>query len=239
MITERLNFRRIYDLTERVLPDRIDTNIPGEDELGQFFVRRTLSAYGAVQEKEIHEHIPAAGKEVISKSLFDLMDGGEVLSFKIEEDSKADYYALKENIEKSAKLKQIPPNVFLLSPFDNLIIQRERTKRLFGFDYVLECYHPPAKRKYGYFVIPILWGDSLVGRLDPKADRKNKTLIIHSILFEQGFKAFDNFLPSFADKLCDFARFNKCDKIIIEKISPAKIKTKLKRILKEAGFGDY
>jgi len=224
MITERRNFQRIYDLTERVLPDNVDTSFPSNDELGQFLVRRALSAYGVAQEKEIRKHIDAASKEIISKSLRDLVDSGEVIPLQIKEDKNSDYYALADSIDKSARLKQMPSRVFLLSPFDNLIIQRERIERLFGFDYAIECYLPAAKRKYGYFSLPILWGENFVGRLDPKVDRKNKTFLIRSLVFEPKFKAFHDFLPLFADKLWDFARFNQCEKVKLEKVLRADFK---------------
>jgi uncharacterized protein YcaQ len=231
MITERRNFQRVYDLTERVLPDDIDTSLPDDDELGQFLVRRALSAYGLAQEKEIRDHIHAASSKVIAKALNDLVDAGEVIPLKIEADENADYYALPEAIEQSAQLEQGPRRVFLISPFDNLIIQRERTKRLFGFDYALECYLPAAKRKYGYFVLPILWDDSFVGRLDPKAERKKKTLIVRNLVFEPTFSAFDDFLPAFAEELVNFARFNQCDTIKLEQISPANIKQPLEHLV--------
>jgi uncharacterized protein YcaQ len=244
MISERRKFQKVYDLTERVLPEDVDTRYPDDDELGRFFVRRGLSAYGVAQEKEIQVFLQpgaardsifqAAGREVIAKSLRELVDAGEVSPLKIKEDENSEYYALTETLEKTAHNQTAPAQVFLLSPFDNLIIQRDRTRRLFGFDYSLECYTPAPKRKYGYFVLPILWGDKLIGRLDPKADRKGKTLFIRSLMLEAGFNAFDEFLPSFVAKLSGFARFNQCDKVIFENVSPAGIKTAVKRSIKEA-----
>lgn len=103
---------------------------------------------------------------------------------------------------------------------DNLIIQRERIKRLFGFDYAVECYVPAVKRRYGYFVLPILWGDRFVGRLDPKADRKKKVLIVRNLVFEPEFMAYDAFLPLLVNKLIELARFNDCERVIFEKVSP-------------------
>jgi uncharacterized protein YcaQ len=242
MITERRNFQKIYDLTERVLPNDIDTSIPSNDELGHFIVRRALSAYGVAREREIRSFmqpeaardsdIQAASKDIISNSLNNLIETGEVIQIQIEEKPDVDYCAFTETVEKSGKLKQSSMHVSLLSPFDNLIIQRDRIKHLFDFDYTLECYVPAARRTYGYFVLPVLWGDSLVGRLDPKADRKQKTLIINSLVFEPEFDVPDNFLPSFADKLKNFARFNACDNIVFEKISPKKIEGKLKKLVK-------
>lgn len=233
MITQRRNFHRVYDLTERVLPKAVDTRVPDDDELGRFFVRRALSAYGLAQEKEIREHIHAAGKEVISKSLAELVDSGQVTALRIKEDSDADYYALAETIAKVAKFRKRQPRVFILSPFDNLIIQRQRLRNLFGFDYALECYVPAVKRKFGYFTLPILWGQDFVGRLDSKADRKNKTFIVRKLALEPRLKNMDELLPVFANKLTELAKFNQCKKIKLEKVSPACIKATLERSLKE------
>ncbi len=233
MITERRNFQRIYDLAERVLPDDIDTAVPDDDELGRFLVRRALSAYGVAREGEIREHIYAAEKGVISKALDDLTDAGEVLKVKVEKDEGIDYYALSSMIMVSARLKRTAPRLHLLSPFDNLIIQRDRIRSIFDFDYALECYVAPGKRKYGYFVLPILWGERFVGRLDPKADRKKKTFIVNNLVFEPGFRADDKFLSSFIQRLWDLARFNHCEKISVKKTSPASIKATLERELKK------
>lgn len=246
MISERRNSQKIYDLTERVLPSHVDTSFPDDDELGQFLVRRALAAFGVAQEKEIRlfmqpgsprdSHVGAANKEVVSKSLSDLVEAGEVIRVAIEKQQSADYYAQSNTIEESAGFDQVAPDVFLLSPFDSLIIQRERTKRIFGFDYTLECYVPAAKRTVGYYVLPILWGAHFVGRLDPKAEHKRKTLIIRNLVFEPEFSAFDEFLPLFAEKMTDFARFNQCTRIVFEKISPAKITAPVQRFMKEAGL---
>jgi len=232
MISERRNFERVFDLTERVLPKGIDTSIPEDDELGRFFVRRALSACGIATEKEIREHIHAVKKEPLKKAIDELVDSGEVVTVTIESSSKTVYYALQKQIELGLKLKKLTSKVHLLSPFDNFIIQRDRISELFGFDYALECYVTPKKRKFGYFAVPILWGEQFAGKLDPKADRKNKTLLIQNLEFEKDLTDFDHFLPQFAEKLHDFARFNQCDKISLNKLSPTKVKREVERALK-------
>ena len=234
MIAERRNFHRMYDLAERVLPEGIDTSTPGEDELGRFFVRRALSAYGVAKEKDAYAHLSATSKAVLSQSLADLIDAGEIVGVNVGDADLNTYYALAETIKKTARLKQLVPGVSFLSPFDNLIILRDRVKELFRFDYSLECYVPAAKRKYGYFVLPILWGDSLVGRLDPKADRKRKALIINNLVFETGFRKVDELLPLFANALSEFARTNQCETIECNLVTPAKVKRPLERLVKQA-----
>lgn len=227
MVTERRKFQRIFDLTERVLPDGVNTSFPDNDELGKFLVRRALSAYGVATENEIRKHIDSADKQVIAKTLTDLIEAGEVTRLTVKGVEDTDYFALSERLETLTKLRKASPRIHLLSPFDNLVIQRERIKRLFGFDYALECYVPPAKRKYGYFVLPILWDEKLVGRLDPKADRKKKTLVINSLLLEDTLDKRGAFLDALSQKLWDLARFNKCEKITIRKSSPAGLKKEL------------
>lgn len=231
MVSERRNFQRVYDLTERVLPEDVDTRYPGDDELGHFLVRRALSAYGVAREKEIREHIHAADKDVISQSLADMLDASEVIPVEIKGLDGADYYALPEMVEQSAGLERQSLHVCLLSPFDNLIIQRERIKNLFGFDYTLECYLPAAKRKYGYYSLPILWGEQFVGRLDPKAERKKKVLTVRNLVFEPQFQVNDEFLAEFERALTDFMHFNQCQSVEFENVSPKKVLKPLRRLI--------
>jgi uncharacterized protein YcaQ len=220
MVTERRNFQRVYDLTERVLPRDVDARYPDDDELGRFLVRRALSAYGIAREKEIRGHLHAADKEVISRSLTEMLDASEVSALRIEGLDSADYYALPQTIEQSAGLERLGSHVRFLSPFDNLIIQRERIKNLFDFDYTLECYLPAAKRKYGYFSLPILWGEQFVGRLDPKAERKKKELVVRNLVFEPHFRVNDEFIAEFGQALADLVHFNQCESLKFENVSP-------------------
>ena len=244
MISERRKFQKVYDLTERVLPQNINSTFPTGEELGEFFVRRALLALGLANEREIQKFMQpetsrdsdflAVSKEALLQSLNDLIEAKIVVPVSIDDNKTKTYYALSGTIENSSNLKSSSEQVYLLSPFDNLIIQRNRTKQLFDFDYTLECYMPAEKRKFGYFVLPILWNGNFVGRLDPKADRKNKTLIIKNIVFEPAFSGFEESLPSLVKKLVDFAKFNNCEKIELLKITPGKIIAKLKYEVKKS-----
>ncbi|MGD9900512.1 MAG: winged helix-turn-helix domain-containing protein [Calditrichaceae bacterium] len=244
MITERKNFQKIYDLTERVLPSELNITMPDENELGQFLVKRALTAFGIANDKEIQKYLQpetsrdsdlqVANKEVLSTTINHLLEEKEITPVKIEGIDNSVFYVPTTALENSADLQSEPSRIHLLSPFDNLIIQRDRIKSIFGFDYTLECYLPEKKRKFGYFTLPVLFGERFVARLDPKADRKNKILLIQNLVFEPQFTKFDEFLPTFAKELVKFARFNDCETVQIKKISPAKIKTDLNRALKNA-----
>ena len=231
MISERKNFQKVYDLTERVLPSGTDTTSPTEEELGRFHVRRALGGLGAAQEREIRDAFHIVNRSLIAKTLEEMQQSKEVISVSIEGLTDA-YYALTETLERDES--PLSNTAYILSPFDNLTIQRNRIERLFGFKYTIECYLPEAKRKYGYFVLPILWRDKIIGRLDSKADRKTKTFIAKKLWFEPGFQAFDEALPAFADTLAWFARFNGCDTIEFDVIKPTGHKRRLKSLVKHS-----
>ncbi len=230
MVTRRDNFQRIYDLTDRVLPEGIDTSMPEEGELGRFLVRRALKAQGISAMNDIVKHIHAVGREVITTAARSMLEEEEILLVSLEDDSS--YYILSESLENLNRSISNSPEVHIFSPFDNLIIQRNRMSRFFDFDYTLECYVPRAKRRYGYFVLPLMWGTEFVGRMDCKADRKKKILTLHTLSFEEGFNEWEEFLPVFAAKVADFAVFNNCSRIDLEDVKPRRIMAPFKRLLK-------
>jgi len=237
MISSRNNFIKVYDLTERVLPETIDTRFPTEEESSLFFVRTALQTLGLASEKNIRLFMQAEAardgefssfdKNANSRVLKRLVESGEVVQFEIGNENNSAYFGFSNILEKVTSQKNPAQPIHLLSPFDNLIIQRERLKILFDFDYTMECYVPAAKRKVGYYVMPILWGTKFIGRFDPKADRKSNTLVINNLVFEPDFTDFDACLPALCAKLWDMARFNECDKIQLEKAWPERIKAEL------------
>jgi uncharacterized protein YcaQ len=231
MITRRDNFHRIYDLTERVLPPGTDTAVPDGEELGRFLVERALKAHGPATERCIAGHIHAAGRDVVRKALDRMTDAGEVIPASV--DGEGGYYVLSGLEHMYSVPGESHTTVHILSPFDNLIIDRVRTERLFGFRYALECYTPREKREYGYFVLPVLWGDRFAARIDARADRKKRILEVHSVHLEEGLGDVCDFLPSFASKLWDFARWNLCCSVDIGRVIPGELRHQLKRELRK------
>ena len=228
MVAERRNFHRLYDLTERVLPPGIDTTEPSPDEMSRFRVRRALAGHGMAKLGE------REGKGA-AEALEELISAGEVVAVKVAGADEEPQYALREALEEAARASRTKKRLHLLSPFDNLIISRHRLRELFDFDYSLECYRPAPKRRYGYFCLPILWGDEFVGRLDPKADRKQKTLLIRKVILEPDSCGRTDFLPALAAKLWALAAFNECERVVIERTTPAKLKAALRRELRAGG----
>lgn len=223
MISERRKFQKVYDLTERVLPGTIDTSIPDTNETAYYVVRRALRAMGIATRKEIHKFLQpgndrdsdlqAVEKKEINRVIQELLESNELVSIKIDTLSEYEYFCFNRLLEDFVPEQQGDQSIHILSPFDNLIIQRERIGQLFNFNYVLECYMPQAKRKFGYFVLPILLGNTFIGRMDCKANRQQKMLEIISMSFEDSFISDKQTLTKLAAKLKLFAHFNGCNSV--------------------------
>ncbi len=230
MIAERRGFERVYDLSERVLPAGTDTRVPSAEELGRFLVRRALNALGVASEKEIREYIRIGDKGLVAAAVQEMLSAGEIVCLRVE-DTKGAAFALPAVLERGSRLRARPPVVRILSPFDNLAIFRPRLEERFGFDYAFESYVPKNKRNHGYFVLPILFGETMVGRLDPKADRVGKRLIIRRLAVEPLHAGTEGLLAALAAALASFARFNGCDRVVLHDVRPKKILTPLAHAL--------
>jgi uncharacterized protein YcaQ len=163
-----------------------------------------------------------------------LADAGEVTYLEIA-GQEGSFCALTETLDKVTSQLVNSKHVHILSPFDNLVIRRGWLAQFFGFAYKLEAYTPAAKRKYGYFCLPILWGERFVGRMDAKADRKSKTFIVRKLIFEPEFDDFEALWPGFVEKLSALATFSGCGQIAVEGTDPKVIQPLLERALALGG----
>jgi uncharacterized protein YcaQ len=218
MIDRRENFQRWYDLTERVYPTWDDAKTPTADEQRRVLAEQALRAMGLTTARWLPDYFrtnwtrsisPAAAKAALDE----LVERGLATPAKVE--------GLRDPVFVCAPLLQrrIPPSrTTLLSPFDSLVWDRRRTLDLFQFEVVLECYVPAAKRRYGYFSLQVLYRDQLVGRLDPKAERKTRQLRVKALHLEPWFapRADERFYRSLASTLSDFAAFNGCETVVVE-----------------------
>jgi len=228
MVAERRNFHRIYDLAERVLPCAVDATPPPPEEIARFVVRRVLSTWGIAPPGEIrwgwrrHQGIDAA--------LAELVGSGEVCRVRVDGIDE-EHYALAEALGSLPKRSRAKPRLHILSPFDSMVMRRRHLGSLFGFECKLECYTPAAKRRWGYFCLPILWGEEFIGRLDAKAERKRQTLVVKRLVFERNFRSHDAVRPALVQELRAFADFNGCERVRIEQAVPGKARAPLEREL--------
>lgn len=208
MICERNGMEKVYDLTERCLPENIDLSMPTLYEYAQYLFNNTLRAHGAFTWKQLVHLKKNDLKETMRVVLKDQIDAGVVSAIKLENGQTlyVDVAAIGQKVSTDFGLK-------ILSPFDNSLIHRDRLASLFEFDYRIECYVPAAKRVYGYFCLPILYQDELVGRVDCKAHRSIKELEVISLHLEKTVKNKELFLFELEQELKRFAAFNQCSTI--------------------------
>ena len=226
MVPYRVNFHKVYDLTERVLPENTDTTLPDPEEYARFLITRYLQANGLGQSAEI-TYLLKNTKPLVSATLQEMVSNGELLKISAGGNS---YYALPASLELLSK-SLARSKLKILSPFDNLLIQRKRMQTLFGFDYLIECYVPEAKRQYGYFSLPVLWKGKLVARMDCKTERKKSLLHIHHLALEPWLVKTDAFFLALQKELASFLQFNNCSNLRLHRTSPANFKPVLQTVI--------
>ncbi len=213
MVTRTRDFQRIYDLPKNLVPDDVDSTMPTPEEFARHTILRVLRSLGVAGVKEMAWRARFVKGHIIREYIHQLVAGGEVCKVQLEDRKGAPLYMLPAYRNKKI---QLSGDAFILSPFDNLNVFRHRLKEFFDFDYQIECFVPGPKRKYGYFSLPVLIGDRFVARMDSKADRKQKTLLIHNLHFEDA-KLTKPELGLLTDALRRFAAFNGCTDIVIKK----------------------
>ncbi|WP_445355211.1 winged helix-turn-helix domain-containing protein [Microbulbifer sp. EKSA008] len=196
MVSHREGFQKVFDLPERILPARISTNAASEIEYGSHLVRTFLGCQGIGRVEEI-AYLRRDDKPLIQLAIKRMLATGELTQWGKE-------LMLTEHLD----WEPVRPSrkVRLLSPFDPVILQRKRLRRLFDFEYQLECYVPAAKRRYGYFCLPILYGDQFVGQVDLKADRDAGVLRVEAQHWDK--KPGVSLEASYHRALGQFARFH-------------------------------
>ncbi|GGA86603.1 winged helix-turn-helix domain-containing protein [Puia dinghuensis] len=213
MTTRTKDFQKVYDLPKNLVPDDIDTTMPTPEEFARHVIRRGLRSLGIAYVKEMAWRARYAKGHLVRTEVEKLVEEGEVCKVAIEGLKTAPLYMLPGYKKKKIELSD---DAFILSPFDTLNVFRHRLRDFFDFDYQIECFVPEPKRKYGYFSLPVLVGDTFVARMDSKADRKQKVLVVHNLHFEQ-VKGKNDAIGKITDAIKAFAGFNQCRDIIIKK----------------------
>lgn len=213
MCTREKNFHKVYDLPKNLLPADVDTTMPDPEEYARYVIRRSLQALGIAYAKDIAWRGHYAKDNPVKATLEKMVKEGEVCLVSIKGQNTAPLYMLPLYKDKKIKLSG---DAFILSPFDTLNVLRHRLRDFFEFDYQIECFVPQAKRKYGYFSLPVLVGDTFVARMDAKADRKHRILTVHN-LHTEPVELSQPVIRKVAEAIKTFAHFNQCREVVIKK----------------------
>jgi uncharacterized protein YcaQ len=186
LVAGRKGQQRVWDLAERWLPPWAPTRRPPEREVVRLAAQRSLRALGVATARDIDRHFTAYRYPGLATVLASLERSRRIERVRLAADGaerNGPWYVHAEDLPLLERLEagDWRPRTTLLSPFDNLIINRERTERLFGFRFRLEIYVPKAARRHGYYVLPVLHGDRFIGRVDPALDRKTGRLAVHAV----------------------------------------------------------
>jgi uncharacterized protein YcaQ len=228
-VDRRESFQRFYNLAERVLPNE-PFQVLTLDDYERWATRRSASCLGVATATQISDYYRQ--KKPVTRAMVEtLIAEGTLLAAEVEGWKEIAYLdvddlPLVEEIE--AGVHQ-PVRTTFLSPFDNLIWDRQRVEDLFGFYYRVEMYQPVAQRQWGYYVLPILHQGRLVGRLDPKANRRSRTLIIRAIYLEPGQAIDDELVAGIASALREFMVFHDSETLRLERSKPKELGPLLRR----------
>jgi uncharacterized protein YcaQ len=186
VVAGRRGFQRLYDLPERVLPRSIlGASTPPERERLRTLAIHAVRARGALTEGGIVEHWRLKGGAAGIRATVESLVGDELLERLAVEDGRASVV-----VPAGTELDLPPPSAaVLLSPFDNLLWDRPFARRVFGFDHLIEVYKPAPQRRYGYYVLPFLWRDRIVGRADLKSERTDGALVVRAFHREDGVRS--------------------------------------------------
>jgi uncharacterized protein YcaQ len=210
LVAGRRGGARLFDLPERCLPSDLPVVELDEREAVERAAELSLRALGVAREAHIRAHFVRGCYPGLRRALAGLEARGRIVRAEIGGDATpardGPWFVHTEDVESVQRLAagEWQPRTTLLSPFDNLICDRARTEELFGFRYRLEIYVPKAERE-GYWVMPILHGDRLVGRADLAVDRARGKLVVRSLRFEPRVRAPRRAVSAALDDLAAFA----------------------------------
>jgi len=240
MIARRENFQRVYDLTERVI-ERLGLRGAApldEVEIRREHVLRAVCALGIAQARWVADYF-RSGRKHTDADLQRYVDSGELLRVGVRGWEACGYvHCDHAGLLARAQLGRLrATHTALLSPFDPVVWDRARASAMFGFDYTLECYTPAPKRRYGYFVLPILRRGRLVGRLDAKAHRADGTFEIKKIFLEPATKIDDALVADLAAAIQASADWHETPRVVVRRSEPKGFAGPLRAALGAGGAG--
>lgn len=247
MIHHREGFERVYDFRKYIAPKEFDY-IASKKVTEEFFARKSVSFVGLKREASLKTSLDydmrqKYTRDEVSKKIEAWKDAGMFAQVQVE-GGRDVYLVLTEDVKSLEMLERgkVPrgwnpketttlEEVSFLAPLD-IVSARGRAKKLFDFDYVWEVYKPVQERRWGYYVLPILYGDDLVARLDPKLDRTTMTLEVKGFWLEDDAPVKDDaFVNALARGFLRFAKFVEAERIELNSIQPIGLRSAVKKLV--------
>jgi uncharacterized protein YcaQ len=214
MVTGRRNFQRVYDLTHRVMPHWDDAlHLVSQAEAERQMLENSARSLGIFRPEWLADYYRL--KNLALKPLVEAwLLSGNVIRVQVDKlGEMLVHHSLLPQLEKAQQNQLNATHSAVLSPFDPVVWDRRRAEALFNFSYRLECYTPAEKRRFGYFVLPLLHKGVLVGRMDAKMHRKQGELEVISLYLEEGIKVTDSLQAGLRGALTDFARWQSATQL--------------------------
>jgi uncharacterized protein YcaQ len=232
MIANRVNFQRVYDLRERVLPDWVDTTEPTDEEMQRHWVECSVKALGVCEAGQVSSYVYGIKRTTARAVVRQLVEEGIVAEIEATlSDGKTHTLVVHRDhlqaLEQAADGALTAQRTTFLSPFDNLFYAPDRDMQFWSFRKSLEAYKPKEQRQYGYFTLPILHRDRLIGRFDPKLERQTGTLRLRGLYLEPKVKPDEELVSGVAAAMRDFLKFHSATELVIEQSHPATFGRKL------------
>jgi uncharacterized protein YcaQ len=236
-ISRRVNTRRDFDLIERLVPQNILSQQdphPQDQDYQAWHITRRIGSMGLASPASgehwqgIHNLRKADQRGAI---LNRLTERGEITPVSVDSINGQILYLRTVDLKTLNSLEDNthpPPEASFIAPLDNLIWNRKLIADLFNFSYVWEVYKPKAKREYGYYVLPVIFGDQFIARVDMKLDRKTRLLHVLNWWWQPGFKPDDQITPAVTRCFSAFKRYLGTEKAVVAQ--DAKSKTFLKKV---------
>lgn len=234
MVADRVHFQRVYDVRERVLPEWVDVTPVAPEAGRRFCLEQAARALGVFELRHLtfYAYMRATPARSEIKAL---VEDGTLVAIDGESlHGTATWWIHRDHLpllEQAADGALTAARTTFIAPFDSLLWAPDRDERLWGFRQLLECYKPPEERVYGYFCLPILHRDRLVGRFDPKLDRKSGVLHLNALYLEPGIEPDESLVTGVATALRDFLSWHGAARLDIATSDPTDFSDRLLRAL--------
>ena len=218
-VARREGFQKVYDLTERVIPEAHRTHEPDDAEFVDWACRSALDRLGFATSGELAAFWALVTPDEAKRWCREKLEAGEiieVLAAPADGGKPRAAYAWSDLPDRLDDVPEPPARIRTLSPFDPLLRDRNRAQRLFGFDYRIEVFVPEAKRRYGYYVFPLLEGDRLIGRIDMKHERQAGVLRVKGLWLEPKVRRSRGRMDGIAAELERMRRFTAADRVAFD-----------------------